>query len=575
MKSDFFIAVTQLAAERGLPRDTVLGVVEAALVSAYRKEGVGAGHDLSVRLDPGDGEVSVFILKRVVKTAAAIEDDRREITLREAKKVKSDAAVDDVIEIIADFATAGRIAAQTAKQVVLQRLREAERELVLSEYTNRVGEIIAGRIERVEPHQVVVNLGRADALMPRDEGVPSERYRPNTTLQFYLAEVAESSRGPELILSRAHRNLVRRLFEREVPEVFKGVVEIKAIAREPGSRTKVAVVARQEGVDPVGSCVGLRGFRIQNIVNELQGEKIDVLPFSDDMHDFLANALSPAQVVKVELEQEDRAAMVVVPDRHLSLAIGREGQNARLAAKLTGWRIDIRSESEFELIEEEAAAAAAVAEAAAAEAAASAVADAGAILEAERAAAAETVAAERAVVEAEAVPELGEAEATEEAEEAVVAEAAADAAAVAEEEAEVAEPVAELVEEAAAEAVVEEAEVTEAAAEAAEAMEDAPEPAVVIDEDAEIEELLRLEAEEAAEAALEEREPEPVGISVDDESIWVLPDAVRSPSVLRFAEDIMPAERGRTRNDRDRRADPNAAQTPDNRPRAKRGKRSR
>ncbi len=563
MKSDFFIAVTQLAAERGLPRDTVLGVVEAALVSAYRKEGVGAGHDLSVRLDPGDGEVSVFILKRVVKTAAEIEDDRREITLREAKKIKSDAAVDDVIEIIADFATAGRIAAQTAKQVVLQRLREAERELVLAEYTNRVGEIIAGRIERVEPHQVVVNLGRADALMPRDEGVPSERYRPNTTLQFYLAEVAESSRGPELILSRAHRNLVRRLFEREVPEVYKGVVEIKAIAREPGSRTKVAVVARQEGVDPVGSCVGLRGFRIQNIVNELQGEKIDVLPFSDDMEDFLANALSPAQVVKVELEQDEKSAMVVVPDRHLSLAIGREGQNARLAAKLTGWRIDIRSESEFQVIEEEAAAAAeaavAEAEAVAAEAAASAVADAGAILEADRAAAAETVAAERAAAEVEDA--AADAETVEA--EAAVAEAEEPA-----EAAEITEPVAELVEEAAVETV----EVTE---EAATAVEEAPEPAVVVDEDAELEELLRLEAEEAAEAELEEREPEPVGISVDDESIWVLPDTVRSPSVLRFAEDIMPSERGRTRNDRDRRPDPNAAQAPDNRPRAKRGKRSR
>ena len=349
MKSDFLIAVTQLAAERGLPRETVLGVVEAALVSAYRKEGVGAGHDLSVKLNPGDGEVTVYILKNVVKTAKQIEDERREITLKDAKKFNVDAAVEDVIEIETDFAAAGRIAAQTAKQVVLQRLREAERELVLSEYTTRVGEILAGRIERVEPNQVVVSLGRAEALMPREEEVPSERYRPNTTLQFYLSEVAESSRGPELILSRSHKNLVRRLFEREVPEVFKGVVEIKAIAREPGSRTKVAVQARQEGVDPVGSCVGLRGFRIQNVVNELQGEKIDVLPWSDTTSEFLANALSPAEVIKVDMDNEEHSALVVVPDRHLSLAIGREGQNARLAAKLTGWRIDIRSESESDL----------------------------------------------------------------------------------------------------------------------------------------------------------------------------------------------------------------------------------
>ena len=540
MKSDFLIAVTQLAAERGLPRDTVLGVVEDALVSAYRKEGVGVGHDLSVRLDPGDGEVSVYILKRVVKTAAEIEDDRREITLREAKKLKSDAAVEDVIEIEADFASAGRIAAQTAKQVVLQRLREKEREQVLSEYTSRVGEIIAGRIERVEPHQVVVNLGRADALMPREEEVPSERYRPNTTLQFYLAEVAESSRGPELILSRAHRNLVRRLFEREVPEVYKGVVEIKAIAREPGSRTKVAVVARQEGVDPVGSCVGLRGFRIQNIVNELQGEKIDVLPFSEDMRDFLANALSPAQVVKVDLEPEEKSALIVVPDRHLSLAIGREGQNARLAAKLTGWRIDIRSESESLLAAE---AAESEAEAAAAEAEA--------ILEADRAAAVEVVAAEVAAAEAAVDDEPAGVE-------------------TAEEEPAVAEPVAEVIEEPIAE-LVKTAQEAEGAVEEPEA-----EPAVFVDDDAELEELLRIEAEEAAaEAALEEREAEPAGISVDDESIWVLPETIRSPSVLRFAEDIMPSERGRARAERDRRPDPNAPAVADNRPRAKKGKRSR
>ena len=536
MKSDFFIAVTQLAAERGLPRDTVLGVVEAALVSAYRKEGVGAGHDLSVRLDPGDGEVSVYILKRVVKTAAEIEDDRREITLREAKKLKPEVEVDDVVEIVADFASAGRIAAQTAKQVVLQRLREAERELVLAEYTSRVGEIIAGRIERVEPHQVVVNLGRADALMPREEEVPNERYRPNTTLQFYLAEVAESNRGPELILSRAHKNLVRRLFEREVPEVYKGVVEIKAIAREPGSRTKVAVVARQEGVDPVGSCVGLRGFRIQNIVNELQGEKIDVLPYSDDIRDFLANALSPAQVVKVELEQDGKSALIVVPDRHLSLAIGREGQNARLAAKLTGWRIDIRSESEFELAAESAAAAAQ-----------SAAAEAQAILEADRASAVATVEAETAEAAVAGTVEVQEAE-----------EAPA-----------VAEPVAEAVEEVVA---VVEVEVEETVEEVVE------EPATTINADAELEELLRQEAEEAeADDALEERQPEPAGISVDDESIWVIPEAVRSPSVLRFAEDIMPSERGRARVERDRRPDPNAAASalPDNRPKAKRGKRAR
>ena len=514
MKSDFLIAVTQLAAERGLPRETVLGVVEAALVSAYRKEGVGAGHDLSVKLNPGDGEVTVYILKNVVKTAKQIEDERREIALKDAKQIKADAAVEDIIEIETDFAAAGRIAAQTAKQVVLQRLREAERELVLSEYTSRVGEILAGRIERVDSSQVVVNLGRAEALMPREEEVPSERYRPNTTLQFYLSEVAESSRGPELILSRAHKNLVRRLFEREVPEVFKGVVEIKAIAREPGSRTKVAVQARQEGVDPVGSCVGLRGFRIQNIVNELQGEKIDVLPWSDDTAEFLANALSPAEVVDVDMDSEEHSALIVVPDRHLSLAIGREGQNARLAAKLTGWRIDIRSESESDLGPHDAD---------------------------------DDLLAATVETEEEPQPVAATAVLDSKDEESVVAA------------------------------------VEPAAAEAADIIEDdvVSEQPVAVDstlaaQDAELEELLREEAEEAAAAAAIEEVPEPESISVDDESIWVIPETVRESSVLRFAEDILPSERGRNRTERPDPAAATATTTAtQNRPKAKKGKRSR
>ena len=514
MKSDFLIAVTQLAAERGLPRETVLGVVEAALVSAYRKEGVGAGHDLSVKLNPGDGEVTVYILKSVVKTAKQIEDERREITLKDAKQFKADAAVEDIIEIETDFATAGRIAAQTAKQVVLQRLREAERELVLSEYTSRVGEILAGRIERVDSSQVVVNLGRAEALMPREEEVPSERYRPNTTLQFYLSEVAESARGPELILSRAHKNLVRRLFEREVPEVFKGVVEIKAIAREPGSRTKVAVQARQEGVDPVGSCVGLRGFRIQNIVNELQGEKIDVLPWSDDTAEFLANALSPAEVVDVDMDSEEHSALIVVPDRHLSLAIGREGQNARLAAKLTGWRIDIRSESESDLDPQDAD---------------------------------DDLVAATVGTEEEPQPVEGTAVLDRKDEELVVAAA---------------EPIAVETADIIEDDVVSEQPVTVDASLAA--------------QDAELEELLREEAEEAAAAAAIEEAPEPESISVDDDSIWVIPETVRESSVLRFAEDILPSERGRNRTERPDPAPATATTTAtQNRPKAKKGKRSR
>ena len=290
MKSDFLLAVTQLAAERGLPKESVVSAVEAALASAYKKDSFAAGHDITVRLDPNNGEIQVFEQKTVVEE---VEDAKQEISLKDAREVSSTAEIGDVLELEAYFPSVGRIAAQTAKQVVLQRLREAERELVIAEFANRVGELIAGRIERIEPQHAVISVGRAEALMPREEQVPTERYRPNLTMQFYEVEVAQSARGPEVILSRAHRDLIRRLFEREVPEIFNGIVEIKAIAREAGARSKVAVSARQEGVDPVGSCVGLRGFRIQNIVNELQGENIDVVQWEDDPKHFIANSPQP------------------------------------------------------------------------------------------------------------------------------------------------------------------------------------------------------------------------------------------------------------------------------------------
>lgn len=346
MKSDFLIAVTQLAAERGLPKESVVSAVEAALISAYKKDTVAAGHNITVRLNPNDGETKTFVLKTVVE---AVEDNRKELTLKEAQLHMPNAALGDILELEAEFASAGRIAAQTAKQVVVQRLREAERELVLAEFADQVGDIIAGRIERREPQHVVVSLGRAEAIMPVEEQVQTERYRPNQTLQFFLVEVAASLRGPELILSRAHPNLLRRLFEREVPEIYNGTVEIQGIARESGSRSKVSVSSRQEGVDPVGSCVGLRGFRIQNIVNELQGEKIDVVQWNEDRATYISNALSPAQVIHVEFTQTENEAIVVVPDAQLSLAIGREGQNVRLAAKLTGWKLDIKGASEVEV----------------------------------------------------------------------------------------------------------------------------------------------------------------------------------------------------------------------------------
>jgi len=340
MKSDFLVAVTQLAAERNLPRDIVLSAIEAALVSAYRKDGIAEGQDVSVKLDPGTGEVTVYIIKTVVEEVTA---PAQEITLEEARKIDPNAEMGGTVSTGSIPHTAGRIAAQTAKQVVMQRLREAERELVYQEFADKEGEVFPVTIQRIEPRQIIVDLGRAEAILPASEQALPERYRPGQKLKMLLQRVDKSVKGPELIVSRADKLLVKRLFEMEVPEVYNGVVEIVAIAREAGARSKVAVKAKQDGVDPVGSCVGLRGVRIQNIVNELQGEKIDVVEWNKEPTKFIANALSPAQVMRVDLDLDTQSAAAIVPDRHLSLAIGREGQNARLAAKLTGWSIDIRS----------------------------------------------------------------------------------------------------------------------------------------------------------------------------------------------------------------------------------------
>jgi N utilization substance protein A len=341
VKSEFMIAITQLAAEKNLPREVILEAMEAALVSAYKKDSDLEG-EIVVRIDRETGDHNVYREQAVV---VEVEDPGSQISIQDAKKVKSDATIEDVISTEVHPSHAGRIAAQTAKQVVLQRLREAEREMVFEEFSNREGDVVSGLVQRIEPKHIAVDLGKTEAILPLPEQVRTEHYRPGQRLRFYLLEVHRSLRGPQLILSRTHKNLLRRLFELEVPEIHKGVVEIRSIAREAGYRSKVAVTARQEGVDPVGSCVGLRGIRIQNIVNELNGERIDVVQWDADSARFVANSLSPAQVLDVSVSDESNTASVVVPDRQLSLAIGREGQNARLAAKLTGWRIDIKPES--------------------------------------------------------------------------------------------------------------------------------------------------------------------------------------------------------------------------------------
>jgi N utilization substance protein A len=361
MKSDFLLAITQLSAEKNLPKDVVLTAVESALVSAYKKEDFAANQNIAVKINPNTGKVEVYAEKAVVEKPA---DNRLEMTLAEAKKIKSDAKIGDMIMVEATPANAGRIAAQTAKQVILQRLHEAEHSAIFEEYADKEGEVVSGIVQRFETGQVHIDLGRTEAILPPAEQVRTERYRIGQRLKVVLLQVARTVKGPRVIVSRSHPELLRRLFELEVPEVYNGTVEIKSIAREAGFRSKIAVAARQEGIDPVGCCVGLRGIRIQNIVSELSGEKIDVVQWNAEPAAFIANALSPAHIVSVELNKAEQAATVIVPDKQLSLAIGKEGQNARLAAKLTGYRIDIKSASMAETEKLEIAKAAAGAKAA-------------------------------------------------------------------------------------------------------------------------------------------------------------------------------------------------------------------
>jgi len=344
MKSEFEIAITQLSADRNLSPEVILEAIEAALVSAYKRN-YGSSQNVRVTINPRTGQARVFVKKQVVEK---VRDNRTEVSLAEARTYNPEAKLGDMVEIEVKPRNFGRIAAQTAKQVITQRIREAERDSVYLEYADRVGEIVTGIVRNVDSRSrnVILSLGKAEALLPRSEQIPGEHYRFNQRLRVYILSVERTGHGPQIIVSRTHRDLLRRLLELEVPEIFNGTVEVKAIAREPGSRSKVAVAALQPGVDPVGSCVGMRGVRIQNIVNELHGEKIDVVEWSPNIETFIANALSPAKVLNVYLNQEEKTAKVIVPDRSLSLAIGKEGQNARLAAKLTGWRIDIKSETE-------------------------------------------------------------------------------------------------------------------------------------------------------------------------------------------------------------------------------------
>jgi N utilization substance protein A len=341
MNRDFIGALLQLNAEKGVPREQLVHTIEDAIQSAYRRVAPGY-EDVHVRIDGDTGRMRVFRARPVV---IEVEDPTAEWSLDEAHQHKPDAEVGDLVEYQElDPEQFGRVGAQIAGQVVRQRLREAERENLFDEFAHRDAEIITGTVSRVEPRGVILDLGKAEAVLPTTDQSATEHYRIGQHVKAFVMEVRRTTRGPLIYVSRTHKNFLRRLFELEVPEIHAGTVEIKAIAREAGSRSKVAVASRQEGLDPVGATVGQRGGRVQSVVAELGGEKIDVIPWSEDPGTFVANALSPAQVVGVAIDEENRIASVTVPERMLSLAIGREGQNARLAAKLTGWRIDIRSD---------------------------------------------------------------------------------------------------------------------------------------------------------------------------------------------------------------------------------------
>ncbi|MGD2049380.1 MAG: transcription termination factor NusA [Chloroflexota bacterium] len=348
MKSEFMLAFNEICEARGLSKDVVIEALKTALVSAYRRNtNISNTQEVIVEIDQRTGEPTIYAEKEVVDSVFTPET---EVLLSVANRSGyPDATIGDTVMMDSTPENFGRIAAQTAKQVILQRVREAEREKLYEDFSAREGEIVNGTVQSVSGQNITIGLGRTEAVLPRSQQVPGERYRAHDKIRVYVLEVRRTNRGPQIIVSRNHRNLLRRLLELEVPEIYNGQVDIKSIAREAGARSKVAVMAMQPGIDPVGACVGMRGVRIQSIVRELNEEKIDVIEWDPDQKTFIAKALSPARVSQVFLEDhpdEGMTASVIVPDDQLSLAIGREGQNARLAAKLTGWRIDIKSLTE-------------------------------------------------------------------------------------------------------------------------------------------------------------------------------------------------------------------------------------
>ena len=345
MTGEFIEVLNQISKEKEIPLDTLIETVESALATAYKKN-YPASADIQVRIDANKLSLTpfkIFALKTVVEE---VTNPNAEITLEEAKVIDPDKVLGDSVEIDINPGSFGRIAAQTAKQVVVQRIREAERRRVFDEYNEKIGEVVTGIVGRREGRNILIGLGKLEAVLPTQEQVESEPYHFNDRIKVYVLEVRETQKGPQVVVSRTHPSLIRRLFEMEVPEISDGIVTIKSVAREPGARSKIAVYSRDEKVDPVGACVGHRGSRVQAIVTELYDEKIDIVRWNDDVAEFISESLSPAKAVKVSVNNDAKSAFVVVPDNQLSLAIGKAGQNVRLAARLTNWRIDIRSEAQ-------------------------------------------------------------------------------------------------------------------------------------------------------------------------------------------------------------------------------------
>ena len=341
---ELILALEELEKEKGIKKDYLLESIETALVTAYKRN-FDALENVRVEMDKQTGATHVYSVKEVMEKA---NDEATEISIKEAQKINPDLGEGDTVEVEIVPRDFGRIAAQTAKQVIIQKLREAERDIIFNEFNERKGEIVSGLIQKTDHNIVVMDLGKLEGVMPAKEQIPTEKYKVNEKVKGYVLDVERGAKGaPQVIVSRSHPDFVRKLLEFEIPEIYEGVIEIKSVSRDPGYRSKVAVYSPDPNIDPVGSCVGQKGVRIQNVINELNGEKIDVIEWNEDPSIYIASALLPAQILAVDVKEEEKFAQVIVPDDQLSLAIGRSGQNARLAARLTNWKIDIKSETQF------------------------------------------------------------------------------------------------------------------------------------------------------------------------------------------------------------------------------------